>query len=665
LSIIADYFICMTLNQGKFRLTFPKIGNIFPIKVLLPYYMISGKRGNQTMLSNKFIQTTIAITIFSALTACSGGGDGSTAGGATDVTSSGAITAFGSVVVNGVRYETENARIISADDNSVILENPSNAQLQAVLGVGQVITVRGSRSDDSNGVANTIRFDDELVGTIDSVSTADGSFVVLGQTVSVTPDTIIDDSIIEAARGTEIPNDLRFGDLPETLDQLLSAGMLVGVGGFPSQNGLEATRIEDVSNQVGAGGGQLDDEVKGFVSQLDPGISFIMNGLTVFYDNSVLDSEDFGSKSLAEGDFVEVHGNAITSTTMNATRIELEDDFVDDDFDSGEIEIEGVIQKITPDAQGSGGVIVINGLEVRVNDVTPFSEGLRVEIKGILQSDGSIVITRLQDESEDTVRTEDIAVSANATSFTTRLGLVITPSDRSRLEDDTINDDDNLSISAFLGNVSGKRIEARGFPLNGDTTWTRLEIEDDNDQDCRLRGPAANITGDASNFSFTIEGVVIDVSQVSDNSFEASGATGRTAFFNQLSTGSIVQATSDNAGSGCVNGTLTAREVEFEPENDVFVGGGGGNGVNDNQINGTVSAVTASTVVVSGQTITVNDNTLIDDSIIEDARGVEIANDQPFGSLPETLQELLPVGKLVEVGVDRSNGLVAIYIEDM
>ena len=221
------------------------------------------------MFTNKLIQASLAVMTISALTACSSGGDGSTdgsaAGGTTAVTSSGVITAFGSVIVNDVRFETSNARIISADDDSVVLENPSNAQLQAVLGVGQVITVRGSRSDDSNGVANTIRFDDELVGTIDSVSTADGSFVILGQTVSVTPDTIIDDSIIEAARGgTEIPDDMRFGDItPETLDQLLSAGMLVGVSGFPSQNGLESTRIEDVSNQVGVGGGQLDDEVKG------------------------------------------------------------------------------------------------------------------------------------------------------------------------------------------------------------------------------------------------------------------------------------------------------------------------------------------------------------------------------------------------------------------
>jgi hypothetical protein len=172
----------------------------------------------------------------------------------------------------------------------------------------------------------------------------------------------------------------------------------------------------------------------------------------------------------------------------------------------------------------------------------------------------------------------------------------------------------------------------------------------------------ASINGTSS---FMIEGVNIDVSQVSDNNFEGPDglSIGRAAFFNQLNTGDVVQATSDQEGSGCSDGNLVAREVEFEPANDVFVGVG--DGVNDNQINGTVSAVTSVTLTVSGQTITVDNSTLIDDSIIEAARGVEIANDQPLGNLQESLQELLPVGLLVEVGVDRSNGVVAIYIEDM
>jgi hypothetical protein len=629
------------------------------------------------MFSNKYTQSALAAVLISTLAACSsGGGDSGSAGlGTTDVTSSGAITAFGSVIINGVRYETENSRIISEDDGREIAVNPSDDQLKQILGLGEVITVRGTRTDDSNGVANTIRVDDELVGEV-TVVNPDGSFEVLGQTVSVTPDTIIDDSIIEAARGgANVPADQRLGDLPETLDQLIAAGMVVEVNGFPSQNGVEATRIEDVTDL--AVGGGLDDEVKGFVSQLVPGSSFKINNLTVHYDVSVLDDEDFAGRDLAEGDFVEVHGDPDgNASSMNATRIELEDDLVDDDFTSGEVEIEGVIQKVTPDAIGTGGIIVINGEEIRVDDVSLFAEGLRIEVKGVMLSDGSILVVRLEDESEDTVRTEDEVVSsvpgANG-SFTTRLGITVTPSDRSRLEDDTIEDDDGLTIEQFLSGINGQRIEARGFPMNGDTVWTRLEIEDTNDAGCRLRGPVETVN--APN-SFTIMGVTIDVSNVSENNFEGSNdqPIGRQAFFDQLinqqSQGVIVQASSDSdaTNNGCNNLEMIAREVEFEPADDVLFddnGGNGNDGVNDNEIVGTVSNVTTSTFDAGGETITVTENTLIDSSIIEAARGVEIANDQPYGSLPESLSELLPTGLNVVVGVDRSSGVVALIIEDI
>ncbi|UCB55260.1 MAG: hypothetical protein JSW45_01615 [Thiotrichales bacterium] len=630
------------------------------------------------MFSNKYTQSAVAAVLISTLAACSSGGGDSAGLGTTDVTSSGAITAFGSVIINGVRYETENSRIVSEDDGTEIAVNPSDDQLKQILGLGEVITVRGTRTDDSNGVANTIRVDDELVGEI-TVVNPDGSFEVLGQTVSVTPDTIIDNSIIEDARGgANVPADQRLGDLPETLDQLIAANMVVEVNGFPSQNGIEATRIEDVTGQTAPDGGELDDEVKGFVSQLVPGVSFKINDLTVSYSAGVLDDEDFAGRDLADGDFVEVHGAIVpgmSPLTMDATRIELEDDLVDDDFDSGEVEIEGVVQKVIPDAIGTGGTIVINGEDIRVDDVSLFSEGLRIEIKGTMLSDGSILVVRVEDESEDTVRTEDVVVSsvpgANG-SFTTRLGITVTPSDRSRLEDDTIEDDDGLTIEQFLSGIDGQRIEARGFPMNSDTVWTRLEIEDTNDAGCRLRGPVESV--DEPNSSFDIMGVTIDVSNVSENNFEGSNdqPIGRQAFFdqliNQLSQGVIVQASSDSdaTNNGCNNLEMIAREVEFEPADDVLFDDDGNLGdVNDNEITGAVSNVTTSTFDAGGETITVTENTLIDSSIIEAARGVEIANDQPYGTLTESLSELLPTGLNVVVGVDRSSGVVALIIEDI
>ncbi|MBC8211802.1 MAG: hypothetical protein H8E21_12130 [Gammaproteobacteria bacterium] len=638
------------------------------------------------MRNNKLSTAISTILITSALAACGGGSDSSVDTPlATDVTSSGVITQFGSVYVNGVRYKTENSTIISADDGSELAKNPSDDVVKSLLGLGQVVTVRGTRTDDSNGTASTIIFDNELAGKVSSVS-ADASFVILGQTISITPDTIIDDSLIEAVRQSGLPSDqrpdLRFGDplLTETLDQLLPIdSTIIVVSGFPSQNGFEATRIEDGTNTVGSvTPGTFTAEVKGRVSN-HTGSQFTLNGLTVQYLSSALDSEDFpDSTPLADGMFVEVHGSVDSATQITATRIEREDlldKLVDSSFSSGELEIEGVIQKVVADATGTGGLVTINGYEIRVNDVAQFSQGLRIEIKGRLQFDGSLSVTRIKDEAEDNVRTEDNVVSADANSFVTRLGLTITPKDRTRLEDD-INDIDNPSISTFLGNVDGQRIEARGYPINGTTTWTRLEISKDNDNDCRLRGTVADKSGTDINFTFTIQGVTINVSQVLDSNFEdGSNLTiGRTAFFNQLNDGDIVQATSDNAGTGCVNGTLTAREVEFEPQDSVLLGSSsssssstGGSTSSSNELNGPVSNVTLTSFVVAGETISVNAATVIDNSLIEDARNANVDDDAAFGTLTDlTLDDLLGSGLAVQVVVDRSSGsAVAVSIENI
>ncbi|MDH3715116.1 MAG: DUF5666 domain-containing protein [Gammaproteobacteria bacterium] len=614
----------------------------------------------------------ITMTTLAALLAGCGGSDGGSAGpGGTNVMSSGTISGYGSAVVNDVRYETANTRLISDDDGTVVLENPTDAELREAVELGEVVTVRGTRNDDGTGDATTIRIDDELVGEIESVSADDGTFVALGQTVSVTPDTIIDDSIIEAFRGTEVADDQRFGGLPETLDDLLSATMLVEVSGYPSRNGIEATRIDDVDGA----GGPVEAEVKGFVKNLAGG-QFNINTLTVMYDAGDLD-DSFGGRDLREDDYVEVKGTPMGLLTLDANDIELEDDLLDDDFDEGEIEIEGVILDIRPDTAGSGGVIVINGHEIRVDDVSLFSEGLRVEIHGTLRSDGSVAVSRIHDEAEDTVRIEDrVEDPPGASSFTTRLGLVvIAPTDRTRLEDDTIDDDDNITLGDFLGNVMGNRIEGRGFPLGADVAWTRVEIEDRNDMDCRLRGPAANITGDASNFSFQIQGVTIDVSNVSDNNFEGVDgmSIGRVRFFGELDAGDIVQATSDSAGVGCVNGTLTAREVQQEPEDgaifDDGTGGGddgGAGGIGDNEIVGPVSNVLADSFMIGDVTITVDAATIIDDSIIEAARGVEVNDEAAFGDILDlTLPELLTNLLGVSVTVDRTSGVLALRIEDL
>ena len=622
------------------------------------------------MKSNRGSKVFVVLFLSTILSACGGGGSSNasndanisasadlstdssnTLADASEVVSSGVITRFGSVYVNGVRYDTSNAQIVSADDGSVIIENPSNIQLRQYLGLGQVVTVRGSsNSDGSNGVASSVVFDNELIGPVSSVSVADSSFVVIGQTAAVTPDTIFDDSIIESVlANVDLNEDIRFADIESvvgqvlTLEQLLPVGTIVEVSGFPTQNGLEVTRVEDVNNRERSNGrnGQGfsgEVEVKGFVRNLSDS-QFDINGLTVTFGVEDLDSEDFPDGILIEGQFVEVKGTDLVSTNLDATQIELEhhplgrddnddEDGDDDSVNGRRIEIEGVITQLQPDAEGSGGVIVINGLEYRVSDLSQLGVGLRVEIKGVWDED-TLIIARVHYEAENTVRIEDRAISNDGHSIITRLGLVITPGARTRL-DDKVSDDDELSLSEFVANSDGNYIKARGFPQSNDVIWTRVRIDDDDDIDCRLRGPVDNIDGDEADFSFAIQGITVDVGQIdsfSDFKDSSEIGIGRSAFFNLLEVGVVVQAKSIRNENGCINGVLTAREVEFEdestnsfadgnPEDDDDSGDDGDNDDGD-EIKGTVSSVDGNTFVVDGVSITVTDETIIDDSIIE------------------------------------------------
>lgn len=623
---------------------------------------------NTPLLTFPFIAAT------SLLTACGGGGSTTTTATAdpatADVVSTGVITGFGSVYVNGVRYDTRRTRLIYADDNSVLVSNPSNDQLRQYLGLGQVINLEGTADDDgSNGVATAIYMDNELVGpvTASSVSSAEGTFEVLGQTVAVTPDTIIDDSIIERALGgASVADDLRFADIATTtgqslaLEQLVSDGMLLEVNGFVSEQQLLATRIEDVNNRDRispttelSNSGEI--ELKGFVQNLATG-QFTLNGLIVFYDDADLDSEDFGSGGLSEGQFVEVKGTPLSSTSVEAREIEREDDFRGGaglPSNDSRLEIEGVITSLQADAAGSGGVAVINGIEIRLNDLSQLSVGMHVEIKGQLQ-DGVLLLNRVQEESEDTVRVEDHVVGVSGNRISTRLGLQISVSERTRVE----------------GNLTGSRIKARGFPLNGDVVWSRLEMENgSDDSDCKLRGPVDQITGTSeADFGLMIQGIAVNLDQISSNSnFQRSDnvSLGRQGFYAQLEQGDVVEVKS--VSNGCAAGSLVAREVEFEETGAFSQSTSSSTSTSDSsEITGSVSSVTSGGFVINGATVQVNDATLIDDSIIEAVRGVEVNDEQALGTLAETLSQLLPVGFAVEVSITRStDGILATRIEDL
>jgi hypothetical protein len=189
-------------------------------------------------------------------------------------------TDAGSIFVNGVGYSTANAR-------ATIDGSPASA---ALLHIGHIVTVNGTLNEDGvTGTADEIAFIGDVRGEIVTRDTAAGTFSVLGQTVHITDETVIEGSAA------------------------LPVGTVVEVSGFPNSAGeLVASRVDI---QGAAGNGQL----RGTVSGLDANAqTFLINTLLVDYANAQV------AGALTEGDIVLVRSTSESADgALEATRVDV------------------------------------------------------------------------------------------------------------------------------------------------------------------------------------------------------------------------------------------------------------------------------------------------------------------------------------------------------
>ena len=213
-----------------------------------------------------------------------GGGDDSSSGRATPspgqppptgtakaVFVSGAISGFGSVIVNGVRYDTTGTEVRVDDRVGAVAE----------LRVGQVVRVEAEVDDRGQARARRIEQEHLLSGTVQSVDAASGAITVAGQVVRIDDDTSFDDSIGGSLAGVAV-------------------GDRIEVHGFAGSDGqARATRLER------ADASETEVEVTGLVAGLDTAARrFSVGSLRVGYSTATL--EDFGAASLGNGVLVEV-----------------------------------------------------------------------------------------------------------------------------------------------------------------------------------------------------------------------------------------------------------------------------------------------------------------------------------------------------------------------
>jgi hypothetical protein len=478
---------------------------------------------------------TIAALVGTLLVACGGGGGTPQVAGidGTGITGGetiaiGTVTGFGSVFVNGVRYDTASA-------NFTIDGNPGT---QDDLSVGDIVIVRGrlSGSSSTSGTADAIVFDDVVEGPIEagSIDLLANRFVALGQTVAVTADTSFDDSI-----------------QPATLAGL-SDGDIVEVSGFRASNGfVQATRIELKP------AGQLF-EVTGVVSNLDGvAFSFDIEALSVDYSGSLL--EDFPAGIVTEGDLVEVKGSVFNpGGALIATRVELKsDDLAGNDGDR--VELEGFITRFvdTSDFDVAGAQVTTTAQTIYEGGVAgDLGLDVKVEVEGNLNASGVLVASKVDIRRARAVRAVAVidAVDAATDSFEI-LGITVNSDVLTRIEDKSSQDVQPFFVDDL---VAGDYVEVRGAELpagSGEILAALIERED-LDSETELQG---FVTADNGSL-LTILGVTISTSGSTQYRDENDAPITMNEFFTRVVVGSLVKASGAEVGRMAI----AASELEIE-----------------------------------------------------------------------------------------------------
>ena len=416
------------------------------------------------MIKKHYLSISLVLGVISVLYGC-GGGSGSTDDGTSstsETSSSGPITSFGSIYVNGKRYDTSNSEVYVEDESSD----------ESELRVGMMVEV----VEDDSGNAARVSYDDDLEGIVAANNIAAGSSIgtleVMGQTVTVDNKTVFE-TYVAAISSVD----------------LIVAGNIVEVSGYTtSDSTITATRIEvkavDLATYLSNYPKGI--EVKGIVSQHSASANTFKLGLLVVnYAGAILD--DLGN-GVQDNLYVEVKSvqGMNASDQLIASKVELEDngrrDYSGDDGD--EYEVKGYVTALSADS------ITVNEETFIINNVTEFEDdskgkikvGDMVEVEGYVNSDGRLTAKEIELEDSDdsneikgTVASVVIDIDNNGT-ITLSDNTVIKVTNNTLMHDE--RDEGFTPDKTFnLADISsGDYIEVYAID-NGDGTFTATKIE--------------------------------------------------------------------------------------------------------------------------------------------------------------------------------------------
>jgi len=482
------------------------------------------------------MKTTLAFLAFAAagalavLAACGGGSTGSMSqAGMQPVVTMGTITAFGSVFVNGVRYDVS-AASLTKNDNSVA---------QSALAVGEVALVHGREDAQSGqGEAESVDVEDRVVGPIATIDTTGNQLTVLGQTISVTASTSFGGGITPADL-----TGLKMGDSVE-------------VSGLPGSGGLiMATRIGRAESNEPL-------QVMGTVGTVDTAAHTLMiNALMV--DFSTANLSGFSSGQPASGDLVIARGTVFDATAvkLTATRLRKAETDRDDQSQGGMVEEEGLITRFA-----SAMDFDVAGAKVTTTASTVFKNGtaadlalnVRVEVRGTLDANKVLVADVVEIERVAAIALEG-TVSAVTASTVTVLGVTITVDMNTHLEDEGSA---QMQMFSLTDVKVGDTVLARGYENPAGSgmvlavTLERLPPS----TTVRVRGPFTATTAP----QFTILGISIDATNATFGKGEDQSLT--SAEFFAQAVGQIVDVRGTASGTTSVTVMATSARIATEED---------------------------------------------------------------------------------------------------
>jgi cold shock CspA family protein len=400
------------------------------------------------------------------LASCGGGGGGVGSNGTGAVNqgvASGTVTGFGSIIVDGVRFDdsTATVRITRSDTDD------SAGGVKAEVKLGQQLSFTFAGGTEDKGVALSITVLPTLIGEAKPYSkgisiTVNGLTVIINTDPALGPVTVVDDSVdlnatlstgsrvevhaIQGANGlvatrieeSPVTGDLvrgivkavsgafaiaTIGDLqvdmsavPSAQTKALVVGQTVTVfGTFDATNSLTPFKAKRIHSDAAVVTSKVDDYLGGFITQYNASNqTFVINGVNVDAATAAIKSKVV----LANGQYVRVRGTTVATTSgavFKATSVQLRKDETQSQGGDADLigNILGLVQPVDPSQPATFSLrdVFVNVPSTVARDFTrcgasALVNGMYVEVKGNTTASGVTATSLLCDNEPTTAGTK-------------------------------------------------------------------------------------------------------------------------------------------------------------------------------------------------------------------------------------------------------------------